>query len=157
MKTAVISRTYAALTGVVLLLLIVVDRLTKLYALQLKHPVTVVPFLQFSLQFNRGISFSLLNNTTIFGYWAVTTAILCMVGYLLYYIWRQYGAGLFIVPELLVAVGAISNLCDRFIYRGVIDFIAISFGQYQFPVFNVADLLIVVGVFGMFFAEWYKR
>jgi len=42
---------------------------------------------------------------------------------------------------VLVVSGGVSNLIDRVIYTGVIDFIAV----WNFPVFNVADMLISVG------------
>ena len=45
------------------------------------------------------------------------------------------------VSLCLIAAGGISNLIDRFIYKGVVDFIDII----GFPIFNFADLYVVVG------------
>lgn len=42
--------------------------------------------------------------------------------------------------------GVIGNLIDRIIYRYVIDFLSFKIFSYYFPVFNIADILIVVGV-----------
>ncbi len=41
--------------------------------------------------------------------------------------------------------GVIGNLIDRLRYGYVIDFLDFHFGNYQFPVFNVADSAICIG------------
>ena len=43
--------------------------------------------------------------------------------------------------------GAIGNLVDRIFYGYVIDFFDFNLFGYQAPIFNVADIFIVVGVF----------
>ncbi len=52
-----------------------------------------------------------------------------------------------IIGETLVLIGAISNLADRFFYKGVIDFISISAYGWSWPAFNMADVYIVIGIF----------
>ncbi len=46
----------------------------------------------------------------------------------------------------LILGGAVGNLLDRTFRQGVIDFISVSFGDYYFPIFNVADMLLVIGL-----------
>ena len=46
--------------------------------------------------------------------------------------------------------GSLANIIDRIIYSGVIDFIAFHVGPYHWPIFNLADCAIVVGVLIMF-------
>lgn len=41
----------------------------------------------------------------------------------------------------LIAAGGISNLIDRFVYKGVVDYI----DAIGFPIFNMADVYVVVG------------
>lgn len=48
---------------------------------------------------------------------------------------------------ILIFAGAIGNLIDRFIYGYVIDFFDFQF----WPVFNFADIYIVLGVLGLIF------
>ena len=48
--------------------------------------------------------------------------------------------------------GVIGNLIDRIFYSGVIDYIGFIFGSYYFPVFNIADICIVLGA-GLLFLD----
>ena len=45
----------------------------------------------------------------------------------------------------LIYGGLIDNLIDRVIYGYVIDYFKILLGSYNFPIFNLADMAIVVG------------
>jgi signal peptidase II len=50
----------------------------------------------------------------------------------------------------MIIGGALGNFADRLLRDGeVIDFILFRFGRYSFPVFNVADILVVLGT-GLF-------
>jgi signal peptidase II len=40
-----------------------------------------------------------------------------------------------------VLAGGVSNIIDRLIYNGVVDFVSL----WQFPVFNLADVFISLG------------
>jgi signal peptidase II len=61
-----------------------------------------------------------------------------------------------IVGEVLVIAGAFSNIIDRIIYQGVIDFIVFSWGSFVFPAFNIADICVVLGV-GIMFISVYRN
>ena len=50
----------------------------------------------------------------------------------------------------MIIGGIFGNLIDRILYRSVIDFISFTFGSYHFPIFNIADIGITVGVFLLF-------
>lgn len=52
--------------------------------------------------------------------------------------------------EIFVLAGALSNLLDRYFYGAVIDMIHLTW-PLSWPVFNIADMLIVMGVGLMFF------
>ena len=51
----------------------------------------------------------------------------------------------------LVAGGAVGNLIDRIIYSVVTDFVLWKYKTHEWPVFNIADVVLVVGVILMFF------
>lgn len=50
----------------------------------------------------------------------------------------------------LILGGAVGNLIDRIRYSEVTDFIDVGFGAYRWPVFNVADIAVTVGVILLF-------
>ena len=53
---------------------------------------------------------------------------------------------LWIVSLSFLLAGTVGNLIDRVRLGYVVDFIKFDFGSYTFPIFNVADSAIVIGV-----------
>lgn len=62
-----------------------------------------------------------------------------------------------IISYSLLFGGILGNLVDRLLYRHVIDYLSFSFGSYQFPVFNLADICIVISVIILLFISMKKR
>ena len=56
-------------------------------------------------------------------------------------------------PWGLIIIGAVSNLLDRILYQGVVDFINIEW----FTVFNIADIYISLGVIWILIFELFIR
>lgn len=127
---------------------IVLDQFTKYLAvINLKDKVSfhiIGDFLRFSYVENRGAAFGMLQNQRWF--FIVTTVILLVV--LIYFIWfnkKITNAGKLTLS--LVFGGAIGNFIDRVRLAYVIDFVDVRFGNfYNFPVFNVSDSCLVVGI-----------
>ncbi|MDW8247267.1 MAG: signal peptidase II, partial [Sandaracinaceae bacterium] len=98
---------------------------------------------------NCGAAFGLLRNAPeglrkgVFGIAAVLA-----VGMLLYLFIQGRGGPLFAWSVPLVASGALGNLIDRIRYGYVVDFIHVFYEPWNFdyPTFNVADILITIGV-----------
>ena len=45
--------------------------------------------------------------------------------------------------------GSVGNLIDRLRYGAVVDFLDFDFKEYHWPMFNVADSFICIGVFAL--------
>ncbi|PHR72518.1 MAG: signal peptidase II [Lutibacter sp.] len=52
-----------------------------------------------------------------------------------------------IIGTALVIGGAFGNILDRMLYRSVTDFIKLNIGVNKTIIFNVADILVVLGMF----------
>jgi signal peptidase II len=142
------------------LLVILFDRITKWWALTFvcQAPLSLVgDYLSCMVTYNRGVSWSLLSNNTAYGFIAVALLIVGVIGMLVAHTVRAYQQKQRIFGELLVLGGALSNLYDRFFYDGVVDFITLRYGDWVFPIFNIADIAIVFGVLIMLYDATLRR
>lgn len=64
---------------------------------------------------------------------------------------------LFRIPMTMIIAGAMGNILDFFLYGHVIDMFHVVLWGYDFPVFNVADSAITLGVFAIFCLSWRNR
>jgi signal peptidase II len=130
------------------LLGLVLDRLTKflvVYTFPLTIPPQTYPIVpgvfHFTYVVNTGAAFSLFNQGVVWLRWlslgvSVGLMLLAWFGPVLNR-WEQAGYG-------FILSGAIGNGIDRFILGRVVDFL--DFRLIQFPVFNLADVFINVGI-----------
>ena len=58
------------------------------------------------------------------------------------------------IAYALILGGAIGNFINRILYGYVIDFIDISIFHYDYPIFNLADCFIVIGVIILVIVTW---
>jgi signal peptidase II len=61
------------------------------------------------------------------------------------------------IPLLLIIAGAIGNVLDYFIYGQVIDMLHFVLWGYDFPVFNIADAAISIGIVSLFFLSFFEN
>lgn len=136
------------LTALVAVLVVVFDQLTKWWALEAlaDGPTDIVGSLQLRLVRNEASAFSIGGGSA----WGpfVTLAALLIIAGLLWFL-RSASGRLAAVAAGLVIGGAVGNLIDRaarsergFMGGGVVDFVDLGW----WPVFNVADAAVVVGV-----------
>lgn len=129
----------------------VVDLVTKTFAnnslVVLQRNVVVNNFFYITLCYNTGGAWSILSgNVTI-----LIIISLIALGVVIYSMIKsktdfyKYSSALFIG-------GLIGNLYDRIVYSKVIDFLDFVVFGYDFPVFNIADCCICVGVVLMLIA-----
>jgi signal peptidase II len=101
---------------------------------------------------NTGAAFSLFQDGTIVLRWLSLFASLGLIALGLWaknlQKWEKIGYG-------LILAGAMGNGIDRFVYGYVIDFIELKF--IRFPVFNIADVCINLGLCCLLFLVWTER
>lgn len=74
-----------------------------------------------------------------------------------YSLWSVRGESLRLRLSLaLILGGAIGNLTDRIARGKVVDFLSVGAGDYSFPVFNIADSAVTIGV-GLFLWDAFRR
>lgn len=127
---------------IIIILGLVVDRLTKIYAVNNFMEKSIDgKLINLTYLENRGAAFGILQDKRRV-FIILTTAI---VLYLLYYFVKNIKTSPMILNLSLAMIisGAIGNFYDRLIQGYVVDFLEFSF--VKFPVFNVADILVTVG------------
>lgn len=72
--------------------------------------------------------------------------IICIIALALYVIFFNKTQS-YTLPFSLVIAGAVGNILDYFFYGHVVDMFFFSFWGYSYPVFNIADASIFIGVF----------
>lgn len=107
--------------------------------------IDVLPFLDFVLTWNRGVSFGMGNaggdyNVLVFSGLAVVIGVFLIA-------WMAKTTDRLVLLSLgLVVGGAIGNVVDRLRFGAVVDFLYVHVGAFDWwPVFNVADSAVCIG------------
>ena len=133
----------------------IVDIVTKQWALTAcQQEVVINQFFSCELVMNRGFSWSMLHSSSPEIFMLVNTIILGAVIILGNYTYYQWQLSKNIMGEVIVMTGALANMLDRKMYGGVVDFIVVHYHDCAWPVFNVADIAVVLGVFIMLYTNW---
>ena len=99
-------------------------------------------FFYITLCHNNGAAFSILRDKQI-----LLIIITVIVLFFIYkYMNKENMKGLEGFAFSMITGGILGNLFDRIVYNYVIDFLDFRFFGYNYPVFNLADSFIVVGV-----------
>ncbi len=114
------------------------------------------PWLSLQLAYNRGTAFSVFPKLDDALPMMAVLALLISVGVAIY-VWRHRPDTLTTVALGGIVAGALGNGYDRAFRQapgggtGVIDFVSVRLpGGYLWPTFNIADVLLVVGVGALF-------
>ena len=134
-------------------LAIVLDQVSKLtvdHMMQLYQSIPVVPFFNITYVHNTGAAFSFLSDADGWQRWLFTVLATVVSGVIAVWLARLKKHETLLAASLaLILGGAIGNLIDRVAYGYVIDFIDVYYKVWHFPVFNIADSAITLGVFFM--------
>ncbi|GGF77634.1 lipoprotein signal peptidase [Paenibacillus albidus] len=129
------------------LIAFLIDRGTKYLIatrLELGEQIPVIgDFFIITSHRNRGAAFGILEGQMWFFYVVTAVVVIGIVWYL-----NKVKATRKLLPTALGLVlgGAVGNFLDRLMNGEVVDFLMFNFGSYTFPIFNVADSCIVIGV-----------
>jgi signal peptidase II len=139
-------RKYLFIDSTVFVFLVVADQATKWWAfLNVVNFSVINNFFYFSYTRNTGAAWSILAGNLPF---LAAISFIAGTAMLIYYFLK--GATLnsyYRWVLVLIMAGTWGNFIDRAFYEeGVIDFISFQFGTYYFPTFNIADMLLTVGV-----------
>lgn len=99
-------------------------------------------FIGLSYAENTGAAFSMFSDSTMF--LSIVTLVIIVAG-IIYLMLGKVEGKLMNVCAVFILAGGAGNLIDRFAQGYVVDYIKTLF--IDFPVFNFADILVVVGVF----------
>ena len=128
-------------------IVIIIDQIIKFVIsnkMSLEQEIEVIPKF-FSLYYvkNTGAAFSILQNQRVL----LIIISLVFLYFIDRFIEREKDLDkLSIISLGFIIGGIIGNLIDRLIQDGVIDYLLFQFGKYIFPIFNIADSFIIVGI-----------
>lgn len=113
-----------------------------------QNVILIKDFFSITLVHNSGAAFSILSGSR---YLLIFIAIMAIIGLFFYIKKLDVINDIDVFIYSLLIGGIIGNLIDRIVYGYVIDYLSINFGKYYFPIFNFADICIVVSILLMLF------
>ena len=142
----------------IIFLVFIVDLFTKYYAINnliLNHSVTINSFINLTLAFNYGAAFSFLNDAGGWQRWFFIVFSIIVI-FIIFYILKKDKESEYIAFSFVLA-GALGNLYDRVFYGYVIDFIEFHYKNFYWPIFNIADTAISIGIILLLYSMFLKR
>ena len=145
---------------IVILFIFFLDRITKIYLINLQADGTdidfyITSFLNFYLVWNTGIGFGLASMEADMYYHILTLIIVIINIVLVFFLFKATKIYAYLI--CLVIGGSLGNLFDRVYYNAVPDFIDFHLENYHWFIFNVADIFISVGIIGLILFEFFKK
>ncbi|CEG22408.1 Lipoprotein signal peptidase [Planococcus massiliensis] len=131
------------------LLIVAADQWTKwlvLKQMELGERIPVMePYLAWLSHRNRGAAWGMLEGK-MWLFAIITIAVI--IGILYYFHKHAKGQPLFQLSLMIILGGAVGNFIDRMFRGEVVDFVDVLIPviNYDFPIFNVADAALTVGV-----------
>ncbi len=111
-----------------------------------------------------GIEFSINHITNTGAAWGILAAyqlpliifrVILILGLFVYLFYFNYHLSSQL-PLILIIAGAIGNVLDFFMYGHVVDMLHFVLWGYDFPIFNLADSAISIGILSLCLLSFYK-
>lgn len=110
----------------------------------------IPPFLNLRMAWNTGVNFGLLSGYGDLTRWFLIILALVISAAVLWWVYRDTPNRLGLLSAGVLIGGALGNVVDRLLYGAVADFLNMSCCGLDNPyAFNVADITIFVGAFGL--------
>lgn len=132
---------------IITLVVIAIDQLTKWIVVKnmdLYEQITVIKnFFWITSHRNSGAAWGILQGQMILFYLITVIVIAAIVYYL-----EKHAAHskLLMIGLNFILGGAIGNFIDRLFRKEVVDFLDFDIFTYNYPIFNIADAALVIGV-----------
>ena len=133
------------------------DRISKIYVIYLDKKSFNIDlfsskFLDIHLIWNQGIAFGLFSfdNASMYNFLTIVIIIIILFIFLM----LKQSEGLKRYSLIMILGGALGNVFDRIIYKGVPDFIDFHINNFHWFIFNIADIFITIGVIFMISLEF---
>jgi signal peptidase II len=140
--------------------LFTIDRISKILILKnflnnSSSEIYINSFLNFSLVWNSGIGFGILQLEANIFYLLISIIITAINLILIYWMLTSsnYLESIFIS---IILGGALGNLFDRYYYSSVPDFIDLHYESFHWFTFNIADIFITIGIIGLIIIDLFK-
>ncbi|HDV6253810.1 TPA: signal peptidase II [Staphylococcus pseudintermedius] len=138
---------YIGLSLFITLIILIGDQLTKFIIrtqMTLGESFAVVPkFLYITSHRNNGAAWGILSGKMTFFY---IITIIVLIALIVFYIKEAKNNMLMQIAITLLFSGALGNFIDRVSSGEVVDFIDTVIFGYDFPIFNIADASLTIGV-----------
>lgn len=133
--------------GWISFLLVLIDQIIKYgirHTMYLQESKVIFPnFFSITYTRNNGAAWSILSGNRIF---LILVAFFCLFFLYEYCLKEKYFSSYETIFYSLLIGGIMGNLIDRIFFGYVIDYLDFTIFSYAFPIFNFADMCIVIGV-----------
>ncbi|WP_085060601.1 signal peptidase II [Staphylococcus haemolyticus] len=138
---------YITISLIVAIAILIIDQVTKRIiatTMDIGDSYKVIPnFLNITSHRNNGAAWGILSGKM--GFFYIITIVILIVLVLFYIKEAKYNLFMQVAISLLFA-GALGNFIDRLVNGEVVDFVDTNIFGYDFPIFNVADSSLTIGV-----------
>ena len=142
------------LVVILVIVLLGIDLLLKYLVSTYLTTVNIIDnFFSLTYVLNDGAAFSLFASRT---YLLILIALICLF-FIIYELKNNLDDRVLSIGYSLVLAGLLGNFLDRLIDGYIIDYISFKIFTYNFPIFNFADILIVVGIIIVIIKEILKE
>ncbi len=142
------------LSGLLVSVLLGLDLLFKYLVSTYLTTVNIIDnFFSLTYVLNDGAAFSLFASRT---YLLILIALICLF-FIIYELKNNLDDRVLSIGYSLVLAGLLGNFLDRLMDGYIIDYLSFKIFTYNFPIFNFADILIVVGIIIVIIKEILKE